>query len=309
MVTARTVLESRGPTSTTRLANAGSEQGVRPGHPVLSEHGVVGRVAGVTKGASRILLLTDPASKVPVLVDRTNARAILTGDGGPNPRLEFLRGLQPTREGDPLLTSGDGGVFPRGLPVGVAVRGLDGVWRARLYSDRSPVDYVRIIQFQDFATMVNEASLQTALPPVVAPVTPPPPPVTVAIGSTRAAASVAPPAAERRASPPRRAAPPRPAPAPERPRPAARPPEQPTYRTLRPSPFRKTSDEPRPGGHGGLPGGAAPQSRRLAAPPGAGGHARHLPAGRAQSTFSASACPSPFSRWGWPSPGRWCVRR
>ncbi|MDP8916015.1 MAG: rod shape-determining protein MreC, partial [Pseudomonadota bacterium] len=179
MVAARIVADTRGPTSNTRLANAGSEKGVRPGHPVMSEHGLVGRVVGVTKGASRVLLLTDPASRTPILIDRTNARAILTGDGGPNPRLEFLRGVQPTREGDTILTSGDGGVFPRGLPVGVAVRGLDGVWRARLYSDRSPIDYVRILQFQDFTRLVNEASMQTALPPVVAPTTPPPPPVTV----------------------------------------------------------------------------------------------------------------------------------
>jgi len=232
MVAARIVTDSRGPIQKTQLANVGTEAGVQPGYPVMSEHGLVGRVVGVTRGASRVLLVNDPASRVPVLIDRTNARAILTGDGGPNPRLEFLRGLEPTREGDTILTSGDGGVFPRGLPVGVAVRGLDGVWRARLYSDRSPIDYVRIMKFQDFSRLVDESSMYTALPPVVVPVTPPPPPVTVAIGATRAAAAVAPPAPPRRAAPPPRRAAERPRA--ERPR-QSRPAEQPTYRTLRPS--------------------------------------------------------------------------
>ena len=78
------------------------------------------------------------------MIDRTNARAILTGDGGPNPKLEYLRGQVPVRPGDRILTSGDGGVFPRGLPVGVAVRGLDGSWRVVLASDKAAVDFVNV---------------------------------------------------------------------------------------------------------------------------------------------------------------------
>ncbi|MBW3617865.1 MAG: rod shape-determining protein MreC, partial [Proteobacteria bacterium] len=176
MVAAHVVLDARGPSSTTRLANAGTEKRIRPGHPVMSEHGLVGRVAGVTRGASRVLLLTDPASRTPVLIDRTNARAILTGDGGPNPRLEFLRGAAPAREGDAILTSGDGGVFPRGLPVGVAVKGVDGVWRARLYSDRAPIDYVRVLLFDDFSRLVNQRALVDGVPAVIAPPAQPGPP-------------------------------------------------------------------------------------------------------------------------------------
>lgn len=166
MIAARVVLDARGPLATTRLADAGSERGVRAGHPALSEHGVLGRVAGVTRGASRILLLTDPASRTPVLIDRTDARAILTGDGGSSPRLEFLRGAAPLRKGDLILTSGDGGLFPRGLPVGVAVRGMDGVWRARLYADRGAIDYVRILMFDDFTRTVDAEALDRTSPPL-----------------------------------------------------------------------------------------------------------------------------------------------
>jgi rod shape-determining protein MreC len=166
MVAARVVTDSHGPFADTRLANAGRERGVKVGNPVMSENGLVGRVIGVTDGASRVLLLTDIASRTPVMIDRTNARAILTGDGGPNPRLDYLRGRDPIREGDRLLTSGDGGVVPRGLPVGTAVRGLDNRWRVVLASDRAPIDFVRILLFEDFTQVVNLKQLsETPTPP------------------------------------------------------------------------------------------------------------------------------------------------
>ena len=181
MVAARIVSDSHGPFADTRLANAGSERGVKAGNPVMSENGLVGRVIGVTDGASRVLLLTDIASRTPVMIDRTNARAILTGDGGPNPRLDYLRGRDPIREGDRVLTSGDGGVLPRGLPVGTAVKGLDGRWRVVLASDRAAIDFVRILLFQDFTQVVNVRALNempTPPPtpgPGILPATPPEP--------------------------------------------------------------------------------------------------------------------------------------
>jgi rod shape-determining protein MreC len=166
MVAARVVTDSHGPFADTRLANAGTEKGVKVGNPVMSENGLVGRVIGVTEGASRVLLLTDIASRTPVMIDRTNARAILTGDGGPNPRLDYLRGRDPIREGDRILTSGDGGVVPRGLPVGTAVKGLDGRWRVVLASDAAPIDFVRILLFEDFTQVIDLKKLAaTPAPP------------------------------------------------------------------------------------------------------------------------------------------------
>lgn len=182
MVAARVVLDSRGPFAATRLANAGTDKGIRVGNPVMSENGLVGRIVGVTPDASRVLLLTDTASKVPVMIDRTNARAILTGDGGPNPKLEYLRGQDPVREGDRVMTSGDGGVMPRGLPVGTAVKGLDGRWRVVLASDKAPIDFVRVLLFQDFAQLVNEKQLEErhVPPPTVGSPTVEPAPATAA---------------------------------------------------------------------------------------------------------------------------------
>ena len=169
MVTARVVADARGPFSHARLADAGSDSGIRIGNPVLSEHGVVGRVVGVSKTVSRVLLLTDVDSRTPVLVNSTNARAILAGDGGDAPKLSYLRGHEPVKRGDVILTSGDGGLYPRGLPVGVADKDIFGQWRVRLYSDRSALDYVRIMLFTDFSQLVDDQALNNrALPPISA---------------------------------------------------------------------------------------------------------------------------------------------
>ena len=173
MVTGRVVLDSRGPFADTRLADVGAEKGVVVGNPVMSDRGLVGRVVGVANGASRVLLLTDVASRTPVLVARTDARAILLGDGGANPRLGYLRGQDPVREGDRILTSGDGGMLPRGLPVGIAARGLDGSWRVKLFSDEGSIDYVRVLLFEDFAQLAQPDSLNA--PPLASLNTAPPP--------------------------------------------------------------------------------------------------------------------------------------
>ncbi len=159
MVTARSISESRGPFANARLIDVGSSRGVKIGNPVINEHGLVGRVIGTSGGVSRLLLLTDVTSRTPVLIDRTDARAMLTGDGSGNPRLEFVRGTDSVRAGDRILTSGDGGGLPRGVPIGVAARGVDGSWRVKLFSDRGAIDFVRVMLFQDFGQLVDAEAL------------------------------------------------------------------------------------------------------------------------------------------------------
>ena len=173
-----------------------------------------------------MLLLTDVASRTPVLIDRTDARAMLTGDGSGNPRLEFVRGQDSVQAGDRILTSGDGGGFPRGLPIGVAAKGIDGSWRVKLFSDRGAVDYVRVLLFQDFGQLVTPEALNA--PPLAGLAAAPAPTAEAAAAvrdaaarRDRAAAAAAP-----AATPPSRPAPTTPAPT----NPAALPPATPQPR-------------------------------------------------------------------------------
>jgi len=166
MRTARSITDTRGPFSKARLLDVGAGRGIKVGNPVINEHGLVGRIVGVSPGVSRMLLLTDVASRTPVLIDRTDARALLTGDGSGNPRLEFVRGVGSVQAGDRILSSGDGGGFPRGVPIGVAAKGIDGSWRVKLFSDRGAIDYVRVMLFEDFGQLIGADDLNA--PPLAA---------------------------------------------------------------------------------------------------------------------------------------------
>lgn len=175
MATGRSISDVRGPFSRARLLDVGSAKGVKVGNPVINEQGLVGRIVGTSDNVSRLLLLTDVASRTPVLIDRTDARALLTGDGSGNPRLEFIRGVGSVQVGDRVLSSGDGGAFPRGLPIGLVAKGVDGSWRVKLFSDRGAVDDVRVMLFEDFSQLVGSSNLDA--PPLaglatVSPATP-----------------------------------------------------------------------------------------------------------------------------------------
>jgi len=223
MVTARVVTDARGPFANARLVDVGTAQGVKIGNPALSDRGVVGRVVNVSRSVSRVLLLTDVESRTPVLINRTNARAIMTGDGGPNPRLDYVRGQNPIQAGDMILTSGDGGVYPRGLPVGVVMKDARGVWRVRLYADDASIDYVRVLSFEDFGALADQVALSQSQPPplnaadaaqvknaaaaraatrLVLPAAPAPPAGAAAPGTTAAPAPGGAPAAPATAAPP-----------------------------------------------------------------------------------------------------------
>ncbi len=102
------------------LVNKGSRFGVYPKQPVLDANGIVGQVIRANPLTSEIMLITDPNHAIPVQVNRNGLRTIAVGSGQPNQlNLPFLPNNADIRVGDLLVTSGLGGVFPQGYPVGV----------------------------------------------------------------------------------------------------------------------------------------------------------------------------------------------
>lgn len=125
---------------------AGGADGVRAGQPVRAADGLIGRVAEVGAHASRIVLLTDGGSAVPLRVVRTGAAALAEGRGsGALDVRVTVAGAPPLRRGDLLVTSGTGGVFPPDLPV-AAVTGASGeVAAARPLADPATLDYAIVL--------------------------------------------------------------------------------------------------------------------------------------------------------------------
>ncbi len=123
IATARLAGASSGGAVRSAVISAGSADGVRPGQPVRAGTGLIGRTLETGSHATRVLLLTDPASRVPVIVERTGQPALASGANSPLLEVRDRIGdEQPLRLGDRLVTSGDGGIFPPGVPVAVVVR-------------------------------------------------------------------------------------------------------------------------------------------------------------------------------------------
>jgi rod shape-determining protein MreC len=149
-VTARVVAEERGPFAATRIANAGSANGVREGFAAVNEFGLVGRVVRVGEYTSRILLVTDFNSRIPVMGSRSGDRALLVGDSASGARLLEPETPEKIIPGEMWVTSGDDGQMPLGVNVGHA-RLEKGEWRIDLTMNDAPVDYVRLAPPPDFA--------------------------------------------------------------------------------------------------------------------------------------------------------------
>jgi rod shape-determining protein MreC len=129
------------------LLNTGAEEGVRKGQAAVSGNGLLGRVAEVGERSARVLLITDLNSRIPVVIEETRVRAILAGDNTAEPRLIYLSANSDLAVGQRVVTSGHGGAFPPGVPVGkVAAVGESGV-RVMPFTDPDRLEFVQLMDF------------------------------------------------------------------------------------------------------------------------------------------------------------------
>lgn len=173
-VTGRVIADGGGSFVRTALLNVGAKDGVKKGQAVIGEGGYVGRVAEVGYRASRILLLTDLNSRLPVMLQEGGHRAVLTGDNSPFPRLEYLSGAAKPAVGLHIVTSGDGGQFPAGIPV-AEISSVDGGVRVRPLVDLGRLDFLRVMQFDETRVEAEDpmAVMPPLLPQAVSPASPP----------------------------------------------------------------------------------------------------------------------------------------
>ena len=147
-VSGRVVSDSGGPFVDTVLVNVGAEEGAKSGQAVIDTEGLVGRVVSTGPKASRVLLLTDLNSRIPVVIEPAHYKAVLAGDNTDWPKLEYLASQSAISPGDRVVTSGDGGLIPPGLPVGLVVQTSAGDLRVQTFSDRGRLDFVRVLQYE-----------------------------------------------------------------------------------------------------------------------------------------------------------------
>ena len=146
-ITARVIGNSGGAYVRTILVNTGSEDHVARGQAAMTGEGLVGRLTEVGSRASRVLLITDLNSRVPVTIEGSRASAVLAGDNSERPRLMYMPSGDSTKIGDRVVTSGEGGVFPPGLPVGVVAEIDGGGPRVEPFVEMSQIGYVLVVDY------------------------------------------------------------------------------------------------------------------------------------------------------------------
>jgi rod shape-determining protein MreC len=146
-ITARVIADTGGAFANSVLLNAGERDNVRKGQAAITGDGLVGRIAGVGMRSSRVLLITDLNSRIPVIVQPGGVRAIAAGDNSGHPRLIHLPPGAIVGQGDRVVTSGHGGAFPPGLPVGRVSSVLDQGISIRPFIDHTRLGYVRLLDY------------------------------------------------------------------------------------------------------------------------------------------------------------------
>lgn len=146
-VTAHLVSDLSGPYAKSALINGGKENGIKVDQAVINADGLIGRVIETAEKSARVLLLADINSRVPVMAERSRQKTILAGNSTGLPTLSYLPGANDIQIGDRIVTSGDGGIFPAGIPVGVVASVSGSVVAVQPYADITRVEYVSAIDY------------------------------------------------------------------------------------------------------------------------------------------------------------------
>lgn len=128
------------------LLNVGGQDGIQNGWAAMDGLGLVGRIAGVGEKTSRVILLTDPYSQIPAVIQPSRENALVVGDNTSDPLVDFIDNADLVRAGDRIVTSGNGGVLPPGLLIGQLVVDPNGRLRARLSADYERLEYLRVLR-------------------------------------------------------------------------------------------------------------------------------------------------------------------
>jgi rod shape-determining protein MreC len=163
-VTGVVLADSGSPFRQSVLLNVGSRDGIRDGWATTDGLGLVGRISGVGQTTSRVILLTDPGSRIPVTIQPSGQRGILSGDNSALPPVDFIDDVELVRPGDRVVSSGDGGVFPAGLLVGQLVAGPDQRLRIRLAADYERLEFLRVLRASPAETISEPGGLVSPEP-------------------------------------------------------------------------------------------------------------------------------------------------
>jgi len=144
------------------LLNVGARDGIQDGWATMDGLGLVGRIAGVGDRTSRVILLTDTSSRVPVTIQPSGQKALLVGDNTLAPPVDIVENIEDVRPGDRVVTSGDGKVFPADVLIGQIALGPDRRLRVKLAADYGRLEFLRVLRTPHSAAIDTTGGLISA---------------------------------------------------------------------------------------------------------------------------------------------------
>lgn len=184
-VLARVIGRASRPFLQTMVLDAGRQDKALPGQAVVDARGMIGRIYLTGERTSWVILLTDLNSRIPVTIASAagksgSIQAMMTGDNTAMPVLDIVSRQETLSAGDQVVSSGDGGLLPAGLPIGTVVDDGNGGWRVSLLADAASSLDVEILNFSQPPEPLPPTAQLPAEAAGLKPVPPPPPSVTPA---------------------------------------------------------------------------------------------------------------------------------
>jgi rod shape-determining protein MreC len=158
-ITGVVLADSGSPFRQSVVLNIGARDGILDGWAAMDGIGLVGRISGVGNNTSRVILLTDASSRIPITIQASGQPALLVGDNTLSPAVEFVENPDIVRPGDRVVSSGDGDVFPPGLLVGEIAVDPGGRMRVRLAADYERLEFLRVLRHHGRERILDPGNL------------------------------------------------------------------------------------------------------------------------------------------------------
>ncbi len=147
-IIAKILIDKQSPFSRSVIANKGSKHNVILGMAVLEGQYLVGKIVEVNLSTSRILLLSDLNSKIPVSIEPQGIQSILSGTGKDDAIIQYFKSDNIIEDDAVVYTSGSGGLFKAGIPIG-KIKNLNEKKRVSLFSDFTQLRFVKILSYEE----------------------------------------------------------------------------------------------------------------------------------------------------------------
>ena len=147
---AKVLIDKNSPFLKSIIVNKGSRDNIKLGMAVLDRTYLVGKIVEVNYSTSRVLLVSDLNSKIPVGIEPGNVQSILSGTGKQNGKIEYLETDLLIQDKSVVYTSGSGGLFKPGIPIGIYYKETEENYEiVNFFSKLSQLTFVKLVSFEE----------------------------------------------------------------------------------------------------------------------------------------------------------------